>query len=93
MWSPDLAIPGLRTLSVNDRELGTAYRMRGNPHHARHLTRFTLHEPLWIAWCDSIRVLIRVLAWAHRTTTDGIPGSKMGAHPMPVPPVYEPRAR
>ncbi len=26
------------------------------------LTRFTLHEPLWDAWCDSIRVLIRVLA-------------------------------
>ena len=57
------------------------------------LTRFTLREPMWDAWCDSIRVLIRVLAWAHRTTTDGIPGSKMGAHPMPVPPVYEPRAR
>ena len=29
MWSPYLAIPGSRTLSVNDRELGTAYRMRG----------------------------------------------------------------
>ncbi len=26
------------------------------------LTRFTLREPLWDAWCDSIRVLIRVLA-------------------------------
>ena len=25
------------------------------------LTRFTLREPLWVAWCDSIRVLIRVL--------------------------------
>ncbi len=29
------------------------------------LTRFTLREPLWDAWCDSIRVLIRVLAWAQ----------------------------
>ena len=26
------------------------------------LTRFTPHEPLWDAWCDLIRVLIRVLA-------------------------------
>ena len=25
------------------------------------LTRFTLSEPLWVAWCGSIRVLIRVL--------------------------------
>jgi len=25
------------------------------------VTRFTLREPLWDAWCDSIRVLIRVL--------------------------------
>ncbi len=26
------------------------------------LTRFTLYEPLWDAWCDSIRVRIRLLA-------------------------------
>jgi len=27
------------------------------------LTRFTPHEPLWDAWCDSIRVL----AWAQHS--------------------------
>ena len=30
------------------------------------LTRFTLLEPLWIAWCDFIRVLIRMLGVGTR---------------------------
>ena len=37
-------------------------------------TRFTLHEPLGDAWCDSIRVLIRVLAWAQPGPQMASPG-------------------
>ena len=38
------------------------------------LTRFTLREPLWDAWCDSIGVLIRVLAWAQPGPQMASPG-------------------
>jgi len=40
------------------------------------LTRFALDERLWDAWCDSIRVLMRVLGadgpwWVTRTVAAG----------------------